>query len=145
MDPLSLLCRLAASVPPPRLHTVRYSGVLAPASKLRSRIVPKPASPPANDAETETPKRGGSRYRPWAELLRARRAVVPKLRRTHASRGARDRPEPEWTESSLLDPPIGRAACFGGRPAATSALRCAPWSFTDSVQQAGLRPLRVVA
>jgi hypothetical protein len=69
MDPLSLLCRLAASVPPPRLHTVRYSGVLAPASKLRSRIVPKPASPPANDAETETPKRGGSRYRPWAELL----------------------------------------------------------------------------
>ena len=34
MDPLSLLCRLAASVPPPRFHTVRYAGVLAPASKL---------------------------------------------------------------------------------------------------------------
>ncbi len=29
MDPLSLLCRLASSVPPPRLHTVRYAGVLA--------------------------------------------------------------------------------------------------------------------
>ena len=28
-DPLSLLCRLAASVPPPRHHTVRYAGVLA--------------------------------------------------------------------------------------------------------------------
>jgi hypothetical protein len=71
MDPLSLLCRLAASVPPPRLHTVRYCGVLAPASKLRSRVVPKPAPAPVNDAETETetPKRGGSRYRPWAELL----------------------------------------------------------------------------
>ena len=30
MDPLSLLCRLAASVPPPRHHTVRYAGVRAP-------------------------------------------------------------------------------------------------------------------
>jgi hypothetical protein len=25
MDPLSLLCRLATSVPPPRYHTVKYS------------------------------------------------------------------------------------------------------------------------
>jgi len=33
MDPLSLLCRLAASVPPPRHHTVRYAGVLAGASE----------------------------------------------------------------------------------------------------------------
>ncbi len=32
MDPLSLLCRLAASVPPPRFHTVHYAGVLAGAS-----------------------------------------------------------------------------------------------------------------
>jgi hypothetical protein len=58
-------------VPPPRLHTVRYCGVLAPASKLRSRIVPKPAPAPVNDADAdaETPKRGGSRYRPSAELL----------------------------------------------------------------------------
>ena len=68
MDPLSLLCRLAASVPPPRLHTVRYAGVLAPASKLRARIVPKPKPEPANDSN-EPPKRAGSRYRPWAELL----------------------------------------------------------------------------
>jgi hypothetical protein len=71
MDPLSLLCRLAASVPPPKLHTVRSAGVLAPASKLRSRIVPRPT--PANDTETtaEPPERpvSGSRYRPWAELL----------------------------------------------------------------------------
>jgi hypothetical protein len=40
LDPLSLLCRLAASVPPPKLHTVRYSGVLGSASRLRSRVVP---------------------------------------------------------------------------------------------------------
>jgi hypothetical protein len=34
MEPLSLLARLCAAVPPPRLHTVRYAGVLAPAAKL---------------------------------------------------------------------------------------------------------------
>jgi Putative transposase len=33
MDPLSLLCRLVTSVPPPRLHTVRYAGVLVPARR----------------------------------------------------------------------------------------------------------------
>ena len=27
LDPLSLLCRLAASVPPPHMHTVRYAGL----------------------------------------------------------------------------------------------------------------------
>jgi hypothetical protein len=47
-DPLSLLCRLATSVPPPRLHTIRYAGVLAPASPWRSRLAPQspPKSPP---------------------------------------------------------------------------------------------------
>ena len=43
MDPLSLLCRLATSVPPPRFHTVKYAGVLAPASPWRSRLaLPSP-------------------------------------------------------------------------------------------------------
>ena len=44
MDPLSLLCRLATSVPPPRLHTIRYAGVLAPASSWRGQLAPQ--SPP---------------------------------------------------------------------------------------------------
>ena len=73
MDPLSLLCRLATSVPPPRFHTVRYAGVLASASPWRPRIAPKPPTEePA--AETTKPTKpdptaptGG--YRPWAELL----------------------------------------------------------------------------
>jgi hypothetical protein len=42
LDPLSLLCRLAASVPAPKFNTVRYGGVLAPASKWRSALVPPP-------------------------------------------------------------------------------------------------------
>jgi hypothetical protein len=43
MDPLSLLRRLATTIPPPRLHVVRYSGVLAPAAKLRPLIPQLPA------------------------------------------------------------------------------------------------------
>jgi hypothetical protein len=75
MDPLSLLCRLAAAVPYPRFspfgdhearHTVRYSGVLASASKMRKKIAPKQASVGAEDVqacvhgalEREVQKRG---------------------------------------------------------------------------------------
>jgi len=68
-DPLSLLSRLAASVPAPRLHTVRYAGVLASASKLRARLAPKPAVALKPTADVpESPRRGA--YRPWAELLK---------------------------------------------------------------------------
>lgn len=44
MAPLSLLCRLAMLVPPPRFHTVKYAGVLAAASRVRSRIAPVPSA-----------------------------------------------------------------------------------------------------
>ena len=55
LDPLSLLCRLATAVPPPKLHTVRYAGGLAPSSKLRSRIIPKLVVAPANDTADASP------------------------------------------------------------------------------------------
>lgn len=84
LDPLSLLCRLVALVPAPRFHTVRYFGVLAAASKWRPLIVPKPKPSEATDSAaasgfsectTPPPCEGGSRYRPWAELLRRTFAV----------------------------------------------------------------------
>ncbi len=55
MDPLSLLCRLAMLVPPPRFHTVKYAGVLAPASAWRARLSPKPPE------LSRPPDRGGGR------------------------------------------------------------------------------------
>jgi len=68
MDPLSLLTRLATSVPPPRFHTVRYAGVLAAASCWRPLITPDPPEGPA--ASDEPGRKGpGGGYRPWAELL----------------------------------------------------------------------------
>ena len=83
MDPLSLLCRLAASVPPPRHHIVKYAGVLASASPWRPRIGPRPKPAPTIDApgcaapaevqqdrEPAAPKRTHGTYRAWADLLR---------------------------------------------------------------------------
>jgi len=81
MDVLSLLARLAASVPPPRAHLVRYSGVLAPASTWRPLVIPRTEPPLADPAATTTaahtkpppkPPRTGPRchYWPWAELMR---------------------------------------------------------------------------
>ena len=69
MDPLSLPCRLAASVPPPRLHTVRYAGALAAGSQWRSRITPE--SPEASVCEDEADRTWPvGAYRRWGELLR---------------------------------------------------------------------------
>jgi hypothetical protein len=43
MEPLEFLERQAALVPRPRLHLIRFHGVLSPNAKLRSKIVPAPA------------------------------------------------------------------------------------------------------
>jgi hypothetical protein len=40
LNPLSFLSRLAALVPPPRMHMVTYHGVLAPSARRRVEIVP---------------------------------------------------------------------------------------------------------
>ena len=71
MEPLELLRKLAALVPPPRAHLVRYHGVFAPASKWRPSVVPAPAPlscPETPPAKVPRPKRDPSRI-PWAELL----------------------------------------------------------------------------
>ena len=64
--PMELLEKLAALVPPPRFHLVRYHGVLAP--RARDRIVPaKPfAEPSAEDGDTSAPS--CSHRLPWATL-----------------------------------------------------------------------------
>jgi Putative transposase len=42
LSPVELLEKLAALVPLPRVHLVRYGGCLAPHSKLRDVIIPTP-------------------------------------------------------------------------------------------------------
>ena len=70
MEPLEFMERLAALVPRPRLHLIRFHGVLAPNAKLRSKIVPAPperATEPPTDhasAQGDTPRMS------WARLLK---------------------------------------------------------------------------
>ena len=69
LSSLALIARLAALVPPPRRHVVRYFGVLSSHATSRSEVVPASATPPAAPGEQDKPKRR-SRYIRWAELLR---------------------------------------------------------------------------
>ncbi len=71
MDPLSLVARLAASVAPPRYHTVTYAGVLAAASPWRARVAPVVVDPAGSPAPPKEGTRRGrlNAYRSWAELL----------------------------------------------------------------------------
>ena len=43
MSPLEFMQRLAALVPLPLLHLIRFHGVLAPNAKLRCEIIPSRA------------------------------------------------------------------------------------------------------
>ena len=67
LEPLALIARFAALVPPPKRHTVRYFGVLSSHAASRSEVVPAPAvpAPLVQDKPKNT-----SRYISWSELLR---------------------------------------------------------------------------
>ncbi len=54
-EPLELIDRLAALVPPPRFHTVRYHGVLASRSKHRRKVVPPAPARPAAEERARIP------------------------------------------------------------------------------------------
>ena len=73
MSPVEFMQRLAALVPRPRLHLIRFHGVLAPNAKLRAKVVPRPADEPAQ--KESTPEDGeaanGRAMRlGWAKLLK---------------------------------------------------------------------------
>jgi hypothetical protein len=65
LAPLELLEKLAALVPLPRVHLVRYGGCLAPHNHLRRAIRPTPRQQGLDGAEAYT----GTPYWPWARLL----------------------------------------------------------------------------
>jgi hypothetical protein len=65
LSPLELLEKLAAIVPLPRVHLVRYAGCLAPHSKLRDAIIPTPRQQGMDGEEAKT----GTPSWSWARLL----------------------------------------------------------------------------
>jgi len=66
LSPMELLEKLAALVPLPRVHLVRYGGCLAPHSSLRGAIIPTPRQQGLEDEETDTASPRWS----WARLLK---------------------------------------------------------------------------
>jgi hypothetical protein len=80
-EPLDLVGKLAALVPPPRFNLVRYHGVLAPSAEWRFRIVP--AGSTDTDRSISCPdcsrqtgpqehnrSKGHARNYSWAELMK---------------------------------------------------------------------------
>ena len=66
LSPVGLLEKLAALVPLPRVHLVRYGGCLAPHSHLRGTIIPTPRQQGLDEEATDT----GSPHWSWAQLLK---------------------------------------------------------------------------
>jgi hypothetical protein len=79
-EPLDLIARLCAMVPPPWFHMIRFHGLLAPHAKLRAEVVPSPPSDavpamPATRHQLALALLGPTASRPptrksWAWLLR---------------------------------------------------------------------------
>jgi hypothetical protein len=67
LEPLAFIARLAALVPPPKRHLVRYFGVLSSHAAARSTVVPAHAEPAPTEQDKPANK---STYIPWSELLR---------------------------------------------------------------------------
>ena len=68
MEPLEFMERLAALVPRPRLHLIRFHGVLAPNAKLRSKIVPAPAERATEPLTDHAAAHGETPRLSWARL-----------------------------------------------------------------------------
>jgi hypothetical protein len=66
LSPVELLEKLAALVPLPRVHLVRYGGCLASHSHLRGAIIPTPRQQGIDEEATDT----GSPRWTWARLLK---------------------------------------------------------------------------
>ena len=70
MGLMEFMQRLAALVPRPRLHVIRFHGVLAPNAKLRSQVVPTPA-PKTTAGEGDCAHEHSKPVRmTWARLLK---------------------------------------------------------------------------
>ena len=83
MSPLEFMQRLAALVPRPKLHLIRFHGVLAPNAKLRAQGVPQEPEAPAQEAKPAECEASCAHHRlvrlSWAKLLKRVLAQVCHL------------------------------------------------------------------
>jgi hypothetical protein len=136
MEPIELLARLSALVPPPRHPLLRFHGVLAPHSSWRKSVVPESlAAEAGNPACATTPPTGESTESSVSEL-----PSIPVVEKTSAmaaeENGGADAPRlpaaPGATEA-VLDParllaPRKRAPFEPGRARYTSGAWRIDWA-----------------
>ena len=70
LEPLELMARLAALVPPPRMHLTRFHGVVAPHSKLRAVVTPARRGVGAAKQRQEEPQTPRHVAMNWAQRLK---------------------------------------------------------------------------
>lgn len=63
-DPIELVEKLVALIPPPRANLLRYHGVLAPNAKARKHIVP------AQNKDSNQKNSNRTKNRTWSELMK---------------------------------------------------------------------------
>ena len=138
LSPLDLIQRVAALIPPPRVHRHRYYGVLAPNAPLRAAVTalapeaiaaqPLPPVETSGDEPAETPHRSPARYL-WAMLMARIYAAFPL---TCPQCGTEMRIVAFITEAS----PVQRILNHIGEPAQPPRIASArgppPWDEDDS-------------
>ena len=127
MSPLEFMQRLAALVPRPRLHLIRFHGVLAPDAELRALVVPAgPAEeagvsePAATEPELRTPPASPHQLGPaaWGACSRS----TSNTARTVAA-GSRSSP-PSWRRRSSSGSSTTSVCRPGRRRGHRRASRC---------------------
>jgi hypothetical protein len=135
--PLQLIERLAALIPPPRVHRHRYHGVLAPNSPHRAQVTalarePPPSSTPPTPADApQRPQRSPARIL-WAlllaRILRSSRCNAATVAARYASLPSSPM-RPRFTRSSITwaNPPAHPKAhrCGTRRPSRCTTGRTA--------------------
>jgi hypothetical protein len=90
LTPMEFMQRLAVLVPRPRLHLIRFHGVLAPNAKLRSQVVPVPPQQTAQGEGDCQHAHSKPLRMTWARLLKRvydhRRRALRVRRQTEAHR-----------------------------------------------------------
>jgi len=69
-EPLDFIARLAALVPRPRTHLIRFHGLFAPNARHRRLVVPSPTTAPVSDDAAEPEPVRTRAQMSWAQRLR---------------------------------------------------------------------------
>ena len=82
-EPLDLLARLAALVPPPRFNIIRYYGMFAPTARLRPRVIAQGRKPQPAGEHPGCPLRSRGAQHPFYQKPRRSLAANQEISRGH--------------------------------------------------------------